>query len=269
MSRGRKSSPSEGGFTLVEMIAVLAIISILASAIAPNIASQLKRARSDAEDATLAGLSRMLTETVIRNHAIPGTGTWANELAVLSDLPPIRIGTNEDNFPRVFVVDPGWLPVGTLPAAGGWTQTHALSWGLAGAIPSRCRILLFSGSQQDLSAVCGGLTAVEFDQIWNTQGGPAACREGDNVRIGRANLTSLFHQVTISSSANGHFSFDTPSISPAPAPQLFGSGSRTIPVLNGTRISFRDGVAGVNVLAEIVAKGPLSATWDGTAWAVP
>ncbi|MEK7393375.1 MAG: type II secretion system protein [Fibrobacterota bacterium] len=269
MSRGQKSSQSESGFTLVEIIAVLAIMAILASAIAPNIASQLKRARSDAEDASLAGLSRLLTETVIRNHAIPGTGTWANDLAVLSDLPPIRIGTNEDNFPRVYVVDPGWLPVGTLPAAGGWTQTHALSWGIPGAIPSRCRILLFSGSQQDLSAVCGALTSVEFDQIWNSQGGPAACREGDNVRIGRANLTSLFHQVTVSASANGYFSFDTPSIAPGPAPQMFGSGSRTIPVLHGTRISLRDGVSGVNILAELVVKGPLSATWDGTVWTAP
>jgi len=261
-------SRSDSGFTLVEMIAVLAIMAILASAIAPNIASQLKRARSDAEDATLGNLANLMTESVIRNHAIPGAATWANDLAALSNLPAARIATNEDNFPRVFVPDPGWLPAGTSPPAGGWTQTHALSWAMPGAIPSRCRILLISGSQQDLSGLCGGLTSTEFDQIWNNQGGPAACAESDVVRIGRANLTSLFHQVTISSTTNGHFSFDTPSIVPAPAPQAFGSGSTSIPVLHGTRISLRD-LGGGNALAEVVARGPLSAVWDGSVWSVP
>lgn len=248
----------------MEMIAVMAIIAILASAIAPNIASQLKRARSDAEDATLANISRLLTESVIRTHTIPGSGTWTTDLAALSDLPANQIATNEDNFPRVFLVDPAWNPSATLPPAGGWTQTPANAWLLNGA-SGNCRILLISGTQQDLTASCGSLSAIQFDQVWNNQGGPSACMQSNDARVSRTNLTPLFHQATIVSSAGaGSFTFDD-SIGYR---QVFGAGSRTFLILSGTRLSLLN-AAGDASLTEIVANRSVSAIWNGTDWTVP
>ena len=252
------------GFTLVEMIAVLAIMAILASVLAPNIASELRRARSDAEDATLANLANLLEESVARTRAVPGPTGWADSIAKLSELPVPRIDSNEDNFPRVYVVDPAWAPAGTRPGATGWRQTPAAVWGLPGTQPSNCRILILSGSQQNLTAACAGMSAVQFGQVWNRSGGPAACVEGNTTRIGRANLTSSFVLATMSASAAGSFAFD----SALAQRQVFAAGSRTFPVLKGTRISLLD-AAGTSILAAVVVDKPFSASWDGASWSTP
>lgn len=252
------------GFTLIEMIAVLAIMAILASVLAPNIASELRRARSDAEDATLANIAKLLEESVARNRAVPGTSGWGDSIAKLSDQPVSRIDTNEDNFPRVYVVDPAWAPAGTRPGATGWRQTPGAVWGLPGTAPSNCRILIVSGSQQNLTAACAGMTAVQFGQVWNRSGGPAACLESNTVRIGRANLTSSFLLVTLTASAAGAFAFD----SALAQRQVFAAGSRTFPVLKGSRLSLLD-AAGTSILATMVVDKPFSASWDGASWSTP
>ncbi len=258
-----RRDPSRG-FTLVEMIAVLAIMAILASVLAPNIASELRRARSDAEDATLSNIAALLQEGVARNRAIPGPTGWADSIAKLSDLPVSRIDTNEDNFPRIYVVDPAWTPAGTRPGATGWRQTPGAAWGLPGTAPSNCRILILSGSQQNLTAACAGMTAIQFGQVWNRTGGPAACLESNTVRIGRANLTSSFALVTLSASAAGAFAFD----SALAQRQVFAAGSRTFPVLKGSRLSMLD-AAGTAILASVVVDKPFSASWDGASWSSP
>jgi len=258
------------GFTLVEMIAVLAILAILASAIAPNIASELKRARTDAEDQSLSSIGTMLTAFVQSSrHHIPGSARWADSVARLATSPVADISTNQDNFARVYVTDLLWAPAGTRPPAAGWTQTPALVWAMGAPAPpppSRCRILILSGTQADLTAACAGLTAAQFDLVWNrAAGAPAACVEGPNVRLGRVNLTGQFQQVTLSASATGWFTFDGDK-SPG-TPVNFAATTRTFPVLSGTRLSLLD-AGGGGVLTEFVINRPVSVNWDGFVWVV-
>lgn len=250
------------GFTLLEMVAVLAILAILASALAPNIASQLRRARSDAEDASLAELGRLLSESVQRGRTIPGPGSWADSVARLSDLPRTRIDSNEDNFRRLYLPDPAWSPASSRPSASaGWTQTPSLAWGMSGSFPANCRILVVSGSRRDPAAACGGLDATQFDRIWNRTGGPAACAEGNDVRLGRVNLTALFHLVTLSADVPGSFTFD----GDLARRQVFAAGSASFPVLEGTRLTLLN-AAGTSSMTEIVVNRAVSASFDGASW---
>ncbi|MEO0951304.1 MAG: prepilin-type N-terminal cleavage/methylation domain-containing protein [Pseudomonadota bacterium] len=74
------------GFTLMEMIAVMAILAVLSAIIAPSIVDTVNDAYAKAEDANLEQIADDLERYVRRNGAIPSgnVGDWSNALATLS-----------------------------------------------------------------------------------------------------------------------------------------------------------------------------------------
>lgn len=58
------------GFTLVELLVVMAIIAILASIVVPNVINYLKRAKATRARADIAGIEsglvKMLTDSTLR-----------------------------------------------------------------------------------------------------------------------------------------------------------------------------------------------------------
>lgn len=101
------------GFTLIEMIGVLAIISILAAVLIPNLISSIDSVSIDTEQASMKGLASSLEDYIIRTKSIPseGTGTagsWAWSLASQSAIPFPQIHTNKMGVARQFIIDPAF-----------------------------------------------------------------------------------------------------------------------------------------------------------------
>lgn len=254
------------GFTLIEMVAVLAILAILAGAIAPSVSHQLRDARLDAEGQNLTTFSGLLRDHVRRNGNIPSALGWGAALAALSDLPATSITQNQDNQVRAYIPDPAWTPAGMRPvAAGGWTQTPAAADAVVAA-PANARILLVSDLDANAQANCAAMTAAQFDAVWNqTAAAPPSCVDGPSRKVARINLGGEFVLVTRNVS--------NPLGPPPPAWTLSGVLAAAVPfaapgvtnrwLLRGSRL---DLVGGGAISGEIVVRDPVSATWNGAAW---
>jgi prepilin-type N-terminal cleavage/methylation domain-containing protein len=175
----RLSSPS--GFTLVEMIGVLAILAILASFIAPNIIHQLKAAKQAAEDDQLATIAQGVEVFVRQTRAFPSS------LVELSpEYVPVALGqltANANGFLRYYIVHPN---------ISGYTNATGLSTvALADA-----RYLLITHLQRDENPSI--TNATEFDNWWNTDetGSP-------DLKIYRGHLAHLFQLLSLSGSGLG------------------------------------------------------------------
>jgi len=104
------------GFTLIEMIAVLAIMAILAAVVTPNVLHSIEVTAVKAEAENLRSLGNQVGLYLRDNGVLPteGNNNWNNQLAVYSSLNAADILTNKRQnvipiaqwVPRVFVVDP-------------------------------------------------------------------------------------------------------------------------------------------------------------------
>jgi general secretion pathway protein G len=80
-NRSRRPRPGEAGFTLVELLVVLAIIVLVAGIVAPQVLRYLGSARSDAAMAQIDNVASALELFYVDNHRFP---TEQEGLAVLS-----------------------------------------------------------------------------------------------------------------------------------------------------------------------------------------
>ena len=175
----RLTSPS--GFTLVEMIGVLAILAILASFITPNVINQLKAAKRDAEDEQLATIAKGVELYVRQTRSFPGT------ITVLSpDYVPIALGqltTNPNGFLRYFFVQPN--------ISGFANSTGLLTTALADA-----RFILITHLGQNVNPSI--ITDADFETWWNTDetGTP-------DLKIHRGHVGHLFQLLSLSATGVG------------------------------------------------------------------
>ena len=97
--RNKFRAPS-GGFTLIEMIAVLSVIAILVAAIVPSVIRRMDRGAWTRETADLNSIADALTQSILRTKIVPGTNTWATAIATQMSLPVSAITTNPRRFAR-------------------------------------------------------------------------------------------------------------------------------------------------------------------------
>ncbi len=169
------------GFTLIEMIGELAVISILSALIAPNVIRQLNAATQDAETQNLQAIGHGV-ELYMRELSV-----WPPALVNLSpDYVPYgntQITNNDRGFPRYFVVHPT-------------TVGYANDVGIAAAVVPDARFLLISDLSQDAAPAI--VTPADFDAWWNTDETPTP-----DLKIYRVHVGSLFHLVSLSATGNG------------------------------------------------------------------
>ena len=172
---------SAQGFTLVELVGVLAIMAILASFIAPNVINQLRSARRDAEDQQLSNIAQGIKLYLRQTRSFPAS------LAVLSpDYVPVSSGqltNNANGFLRYYFLQPN---------ISGYTNVA----GLAPSALADSRYLLITDLTQNANPTI--TTEAEFEAWWNTDetGTP-------DLKIHRSQVSHLFHLLSLSTDGAG------------------------------------------------------------------
>lgn len=168
------------GFTLLEMIGVLAIMSILAATIAPNVIHSIDRAAVRAETENLSTLASYLKLYTKENGSLPTPSNWSSALLNYADAGLADIETNKRGRDRAYFVDPASSPAP--------------------------RVMILSSMRNDLALPSSLSTSARFDDLWNTADGdipPTSTWSGwsawnavdsasDYLVIQRINLTPLY-----------------------------------------------------------------------------
>jgi prepilin-type N-terminal cleavage/methylation domain-containing protein len=177
-----RTARASSGFTLIEMIGVLAVIAILASVITPNALRSLDRAAITAEVQTLHNLGEQAKNYLRAQGVAPTPANWTTTIGGYADMSPVDIATNKRQMGRVYLTDPAAIP----------TQ----------------RVIILSSMRTGLALPTSANinTAVRFQDIWQTAdrslptalswGGWAAwaavANSGDFLVIERVNLAPVY-----------------------------------------------------------------------------
>ncbi len=146
----RDQGKTARGFSLIEMIGVLAVMAILAATIVPATVRTLDRAAVRAEADNLRAISAH-TKLYLRDLGalppLPPSTTWYNALAPYADLSSAELRTNRRNLARVFIPEP-ITPPATAPQ----------------------RVILLSSMRTGLNLPTAANinTALRFQTLWDT-----------------------------------------------------------------------------------------------------
>ena len=176
------------GFTLIEMIGVLAIISTLAAVLVPNVVKSVDEAVMDAEGKDLNALASALDTYTSAQKRIPNAAGWVAALAGVTSMSSNKVNLNERGFRRAYYVDPRFFTA-TATAFAGYTQTNGRT-----TAPFSPRVMLVSDLTRNAPAA--PTTAAAFNAIWNQSAG-ATIVEGARVRVQRIHLGSWFVPVLL------------------------------------------------------------------------
>ena len=176
------------GFTLIEMIGVLAIISTLAAVLVPNVVKTVDEAVSDAEGRNLTTLAGALDSYTTSQKGIPNAAGWVAALGSVTSMSTNKINLNERGFQRGYYADPRFFTA-TASAFAGYIQANGLS-----TTPISPRIMIVSDLTRNAPAA--PTTAAAFNAIWDQSAG-AIVVEGPRVRVQRIHLGSTFLPVLL------------------------------------------------------------------------
>jgi prepilin-type N-terminal cleavage/methylation domain-containing protein len=212
-------------FSLIEMIGVLAVIAILATALAPAFVRQMDKSASDQESAALKSFGDALQSSIMRNRYIPSATTWATTVSTELGVDTTAVTDSPRRQPRFFLIDPSLNINNTGVTQGGdgapalpYTQNSAGSTNL----PASPRVLILSsiGTLLPGGVVSGVPTAADFTAIWNSADGtvpPAPvfagwAGVGADLKVQRVDLSPLVVRLQLSrlvSACCPRYSIDT------------------------------------------------------------
>ncbi|MGE3312955.1 MAG: type II secretion system protein, partial [Limisphaerales bacterium] len=189
----------QSGFTLIEFVGVLAVLSLVAGLLATNLVGRLKRATRDSDAASVSAMTDALRTRILRTGSIPAAADLPQAIANELSLPLSRVQSSLAGFNRVFLVDPS-LQIGS-PTGSVFTLPFQQT--VRGSIqPVTPRFMILS-SLSDPIPVAGPVSSATFTSLWNNAAGsiPASWNswkgESDDLRLGRLDFRSLFHRVVL------------------------------------------------------------------------
>lgn len=194
------------GFSLIELIGVLAVVAIAAALIIPSIIRRVDNAARIKEGNDLLAISNSIALNVMRTRVIPsetaGLTNWARFVADWTRTSSNQVAINPRRNARAFLVD-----------NGGWFQSRTLPYvqGTAGSAtrPVNARVILLSSMDparplpQTLPA---RPSATEFNAIWdaaeNVRPGTTLWTtdwggRGEDLVIQRIDVGKLFHHLIL------------------------------------------------------------------------
>lgn len=172
----RRATGVSGGFTLIEVVGVLAVMATLMAIVAPTLLDQMDRVAQEAEVQNLSAIGQGVELYLRTNFAWPSS---------LSDLSPdyvafgtAQLTTNDRGFPRYFVVHPN-------------TSGYVNATGLTQSELPDARYLIISNVSADAAPTIA--TAGDFNTWWNLD-----VTTTPDLTIHRGHVASLFHLLSIS-----------------------------------------------------------------------
>jgi len=268
MKRTALSPPTgeAAGFTLIEMIGVLAIMAVLASVLVPNVLHSLDRAAISAEATTLAALGGQAKLYLQVNGILPTPANWTTAIGSLADNAPTAIATNRRAMARVYLVDPAANPAP--------------------------RVMLLSSMRAGLALPVAAniTTAAQFQSLWQTAdnavptnaswGGwnawSAVANSGDYLLIARVNLQPIYNtdlkSVTLSlnnrGAATASYNLVLPNGTSQNAVNVVAGGNAVLAgLLPRTRLNLYRAASGVTLnYTYVVNATGRTFDFDGTNW---
>ncbi len=169
------------GFTLIEMLGVLAVLAILGGLLAPQMVKHIDIVARDKEAMYLEDIAQGV-EVYLRENR-----SWPANLATLSpDYVPIsssQIGTNERGFTRYFFVHPDM-------------GSFSNATGIAGSALPDARFLLISNIGVNANPTITNGT--QFDVWWNTD-----TTTTPDLKIYRGHMGKMFQLLSLSAVGDG------------------------------------------------------------------
>jgi len=267
-------------FSLIEMIGVLAILSIVAAIITPNLARRISRLNGDREDEALTVLAEGLTRHVRTYQSVPGANSWVTNVSSLTGLSlnDVRYVRPADTATaRVYLIHPSFYPTNAATSDPLYTQASSGASSVTNA-----RILIVSCHKSGLTLpVSSGKasSASVFDAIWNwnwdvsTKAPPSGWTgnwtgNGEYLHVQRINLAPLFNHVTFS---NAEFPTIYPSIQVNSASLTLNTTSAVDTIyLQGTALRlFKDSGAGAGMDFSVRVETAVNFLYEDGIWRVP
>jgi type II secretory pathway pseudopilin PulG len=196
------------GFSALEMIGVLAVISILASVLVPPMVRQMDKTAGDQESAALKSFGDALQQSIMRQRYIPGPANWdwATNIAAELGADVASVTNSPRKQPRFFLIDPN-LSIGGSGLPYRQTNNGATS-------VTKARVMLVSSIGRPLpgSVVSGVASSNDFNAFWNWNDASNALPattftwtgwpNSEDLRVQRVDLSPLFVHLVLSSSAS-------------------------------------------------------------------
>ncbi len=219
------------GFTLMELIGVIAVIAILSAVIAPNLFKSVDDALAKAEKGNLETLANGLVSYSRQAKRLPSRtpADWAAVIANHVAIPESEVLVNRRGFNRALYFDPRFFTSSDSNFSG-YQQTSGLT-----APPVSPRAIFVSDLTRNAPA--RPTTSAAFEAIWDQDPG-ASVLAGPKVHIQRISFASLFHRLVLNNQNTSQpaYSLESGSQSAVPAASGGLDGMVTRYVMDGTEL---------------------------------
>lgn len=269
----------QSGFTLIEMIAVLAAIAALAAALLVPTIRRLDHLAREKEANTLATMAAAFKERAVTVRTIPNETGWAAAVAAVTGQQLNVITANERGLARIFLIDPALRIGDSAGAALSYTQKvtgHVFPTVTNSARPVSPRLMMVSSCSAPLptnlvSGVGASSGAYSFNNLWTTAEGAIPTGwswsgRADDLKIQRIDLSDLFVQVVLNNRDTNlvpSYRVSTGTVATASANVAYGC---RFPMyfLKGSEIQLYN-VAGTNEYSELLSRSK-SFTFEKGTW---
>ncbi|MEE9335618.1 MAG: prepilin-type N-terminal cleavage/methylation domain-containing protein [Granulosicoccaceae bacterium] len=190
------------GFSLLEMIAVMAITSVLAGVLMPSLIRGIQQSYSKAEAQSMLSLVQSLRQYTLSKKRIPSRAVsdWSVALADNLGQSPAQIAQNGRGYNRALFLDPRFLH-STANQFNGFSQNRGLT-----AAPFSPRAIFVSDLNNNV--LTRQLNAAQFNALWE-QSASALYKESKEIKVERINFSSLFHRVLLTNQKTSAAGFIT------------------------------------------------------------
>lgn len=191
-------APDRGGFSLIEVLGVLAIAAILFAAVVVAVMQRLTVARQEAEAKTMNAIALAFEKVVLDRKTLPGTNDWVVLLAPELDRAADEIEFTRSGVRRLLIYHPA---SGLRPRASAIVQTVT---GFTNVVHDLAKVIFLSTLGNGFPNTLDPTSGATFTNLWNVEphdrpaGWTAATLpDPDNVHIARVDLGRLLHRVVL------------------------------------------------------------------------